>query len=218
MDSRDNAISEIIRQVAVELVHPISPAGWGWADAIRIGRGGARTVPSDECFVWGGKLFLARRMEERLEPEEWRPILASSLILKWRLESGVKRKILLRLILPVIAVFITSTALLLAYGLGSSIQLSTRQQWIIGLNLAATVALVIVPSLLYGSYYREAKLLADSQAARLVGSRAFLDVLRKIDHMGLRDVERAKSEHRWSPRVGIERRISNLQGYSDQIG
>src|SRR5262249_20704462 len=154
-------------QLGVELAHPVSPKGWAWANTVRVGRGW-RTVPSDECFVWGGKLFLAKRMEEQLEPEEWRPILASSLILKWRLEADVKLRILLLLLLPVLIVFALSQALLvmsLLNSSSSSTRPSPEQQWIFGFNLAAILALVLIPSILYGSYYQEAKLIADTHAA-----------------------------------------------------
>ena len=209
-DSRDGRIIEIIEELSRQLAFAKSPGRLAWADSVSMGRSW-RTVPSDECFVRGKKLYLAKRMHDKLEPEEWRPILASSLILKWRLEGSVKRTILIRIVLPLFLLFAFSTSLLVVFGLSSSDQITAGQRWIFGFNFATLLALVIIPGFSYGSYYQEAKLVADRQAADLVGRQAFLDALRKIDMMGWRDVEKAKAKHRWTPRVGIERRIKNLR-------
>ncbi len=205
---RDKRIVEIISEISAQLGIQKFPRRIVWTDELPGGRG--RTiVGSDECLVWDSQLILAKRIRNELEPDEWRPIIASSLILSSDLQKKVLKKIFTRLILPSVVPF-ALPVIIFALGF-NSVGVYAGPVWGVLFFVASLFALILIPSFLYGDYYQEAKLVADRQAAELVGRQSFLDILWKIDGMKLEDVERAKGKHRGLPRLGLDRRISNLQ-------
>jgi hypothetical protein len=207
--SNDQRIVEIVREIATQLDVPRFPRKVVWSDSLPGSRGGI--LGSDECLVWDSQIILAKRMQGKLEPNEWRPIVASSLILHSKLRKNVLRKIFARLVLPPLLPCILAIVL---FGQGfNSAGVYAGPSWIVAFFVITLFALILIPAFLYGDYYQKAKLIADRQAAELVGQERFLEALKKIDQMGLKDVEKTKGKHRGSPRLGLDRRISNLQGY-----
>jgi|SRR2546425_13073335 len=210
-DSRDQRIVEIVGELATQLDVHRFPRKVVWSDYLPGGRG--RTIlGSDECVVWDSQIILAKRMQHKLEPDEWRPIVASSLILNSKLRKNVVRKIFAR------RVFLPALPFIVAAGLfGSGFNsggVYAGPKWIVLFFVITLFALILVPAFFYGNYYQGAKLVADRQAAELVGRQRFLDLMRKIDQMNLEDVEKAKGKHRGVPRLGLDRRITNLQDYT----
>jgi membrane protein CcdC involved in cytochrome C biogenesis len=172
-------------------------------------------VGSDECVVAQNAIVLARRMQGKLEAKEWKPIIISSFILSFRLENGVRKKNFVRLILPPLALFLGVLAFSAQF---FRYAVFRGPMWLAFLLLLSLLALMLVPTSLWGTYYPEAKLRADRTAAALVGNQVFLDLLRKIDLMAFKDVEKAKGRHIGSARLGIDRRIANLERIDPFVG
>jgi len=208
---RDARIVQIIQELSNQLGIEKFPRTIVWTNELPGGR--SRTVVgSDESFVWDSQLVLAKRMQDALGPDEWRPIIASSLILSSKLRKNVLKKIFIRLILPPALPFALSI-FLFASGFNSA-GVYVGPTWIVLFFVASLFTLMIIPGFLFGDYYQEAKLVADRQVADLVGRQRFLDILWKIDGMDWDDVEQAKGRHHGAPRLGLDRRIGNLRDYS----
>jgi len=172
----------------------------------------------DYCFIQPNlfgpsTIELAKCMKERLEPEEWRPLMAASLIFKAKKGKMVVRYTFTRFLLPeilaVVAVLVFfETALLLP-------------ELHITVGMFTAVAAVLLFGVLFfglsslGGCIKKMLLMADVQAAELVGKEALLHTLRKIDDLGLGDLERLKGSglkarfRRWH-RPSVPERIENL--------
>jgi Zn-dependent protease with chaperone function len=120
-------------------------------------------------------------MSGKLEPEEWAPLIASSLIFNEKIEPKLKRKFLTRLVLPAIVPLLVFP---LSYFVADQI---IR---LIYLVVSGVVLVFILRS--YMPYLKRGKLAADLEAASLVGKDAFSRVLMKIDSMKLSDIETLK--------------------------
>jgi hypothetical protein len=217
MDPRDQRIVEIVASLATGLGLRKFPHRVVWRESVELAdspRGMETWVGSDDCFVLKDKIVLPERMRDRLGPEEWRPIIASALVLRLKMRRKVLTKIFTRLMLPPIASLALSIAFFIQ-GLDSTGTFA-GPFWVELLMLFSLIACVFVPRVLYGRYFQSAKLVADREAAELVGRGAFLEVLSKIETMKLEDVEDyAKGKwHSGETRLAITKRISNLQNYT----
>ena len=165
-----------------------------------------RADRSDECGFVGRKfnfLVLPKALMGRLQPEEWGPLIAVSII---RSKSGGKlarRAGLTRVVLPasLIGLVLVVVAIIFA-----------KEQWTPLVLDVAGLASTVVLTLMYAPEGKKITLLTDRRAAEVVGRENFLQVLQKIDGMGLKDVERLKAgglRRRFRP--SITERIDNLQ-------
>jgi hypothetical protein len=212
-DSRDQKILEIIGELRAQLKVPNCPRNLLWAERIKTGdsdRSGSKPIGSDECYLGKNAIVLPMHMRDKLEPEEWRPIIASGIILNMRLRPGVVKKIKTRLWFPPLTMLILAV-FFFAQGPFDSTGNFHGPTWVLPLLSFSLVAVLVVPWTLYGRYYRQAKLIADRDSAEIVGKQAFLDVMMKLDQMGLQDLEKAKRNHFTSPRLGINIRINNIR-------
>ena len=165
-----------------------------------------RADRSDECGFVDRKfnfLVLPKALMGRLQPEEWGPLIAVSII---RSKSGGKlarRAGLTRVVLPasLIGLVLVVVAIIFA-----------KEQWTPLVLDVAGLASTVVLTLMYAPEGKKITLLTDRRAAEVVGRENFLQVLQKIDGMGLKDVERLKAgglRRRFRP--SITERIDNLQ-------
>jgi hypothetical protein len=154
---------------------------------------------SDDCyFVRGrGKLAVPWWMRGRLEPEEWRPLMTSSLIYNRRLIWTMPAD----LVMVLLATFI----LLLA---GAVLFYPTFG----ALGFLVYLFILFGPFLQqrFSQVRKNLKLKADREASRLVGIGAFLGVLEKIDSLGMKDVE-------WVKRRGLSRYFSSKPSTTERI-
>jgi len=170
---------------------------------------------SDYCFTlptFSGPVLIApaQRMKGKLDPEEWRPLMAASFIFQFKKWKIVIKYMLTRLLLPeilaVIAVLVLSEIVSEPY---FTVEMFT-----------AVVAVLLFGVLFFsmsslGRYIKKLMLMADVEAAELVGKEALLHSLRKIDDLGLEDLERLKGSGlkarfwRWY-RPSVPQRIENL--------
>lgn len=168
--------------------------------------------PSDQCAFSEGQMTLQKMMRGRLSPEEWRPLIASSLI--YEFSPDVPRKLYLARGLRVAPAFILALApLVLVRLLFPTVNIPALGA------IGYFFAVLFVYSTLFwdiAKLRKKLRLKADRNAASLVGRELFLGTLRKIDALRLRDVEERKSEKvGWTldrtPYPNITLRIDNLE-------
>jgi hypothetical protein len=138
----------------------------------------------DECLVERYCLTLSGRMKGVLEPDEWRPIIASSLIFSKKLRKRILKGIILSLaafLLVALALFLELPVLLpqpyTVTKRGSS------QTSALGYFIAQLLAVALVPLgsiLISGQYAKRLRRLADKKATDLVSASAFLSSLNKV--------------------------------------
>jgi len=178
-----------------------------WEDSIYLGRGGRIPVPVDYVFVGGRRMILAKRMQGVLAPEEWRPLIGSTLLVR----SWARPRVVKSLLVAIIAALVYYVpVLLLAFEtsvLGSA-----------GIYLTSPIFPLVIGLLtlmVFGRVYspeaHKEALRADLQAAGLVGRDMFLTTLQKIDSMGFKDVEKLNRKSSMFKQPSIQERIQNLQ-------
>ncbi len=193
----DAAIIEVAREVAGQCGisgFDLKRVSWVWPDQ------------SDECRFLGRNrnvLLLPKALAGRLQPSEWRPLIAASIISASSGGKLIRREALARMIIPATLVGLGLVAVALSF---------LKQQWTPGvLEVAGATAFAFLV-FMFAPAVKKNSLFVDRLAAEVVGRENFLQVLQKIDAMGLKDVERLKAggvRRRFKP--SLTERIENLQ-------
>jgi len=177
-----------------------------WTDSIWGPRGGGRLVPSDQSLILpAGDLCLAKRMKGKLTPEEWKPIIASALIYQKKLAPNLKGKAITNIVLPVVVSVVILGAILV---LSKNLRIG-----VLFLVVIATLVLLLGFNR-FTPYQKRARLEADVQATKLVDREFFVEVLRKIQALGMKDVEdreRKAARGSVSEFPSITERLDNLR-------
>jgi MFS family permease len=147
-------------------------------------------------------------MMGRLTVEEWQPLIASSLIYEKKLTRTLRR----RTVYAIGLMFLLLGGPLIASAL-------LRMVWIAVFYVVFVVPAFLLARHLYYPYVKEARLMADTEASEAVGRDSLLDVFKKIDMMGLWDIEKRKTgkgiwNSRSSGMPSITERIDNLERHS----
>jgi hypothetical protein len=166
----------------------------------RIGR-----MDSDECKFIRDTIILPKRLRGVLEAEEWRPIMASSLIYHKRLVRSQPLRITWAVLLVTALVILGGALILRFFG-------PER----LGILWLIYVLFVVGPIFLnmVTQVWKKLRLQADFEVAKLMGKEAVTSVLRKIDGLRLEDVETTKTRRilpHFSSKPNINERIANLQ-------
>ena len=144
-------------------------------------------IPYDGCIFHGNQILLPESTRDKLQPEEWAPLIASELIYQRKLVEKRLVGLLLRL-LPLTAVYIIAPVILWQVGLISfrgATTLSAAPTPVI----AAFFELVIITSAVFAlilyivlglRYDSQMRLKADTLVAKLTGKTVFLSALQKI--------------------------------------
>ncbi len=190
----DQAVIGIIKDLKTQLniPYPDITTIVRWQTIVpQEGKRGVQVIRSDNCLIQGSTVYLAENMRSRLNPDDWRPIIASELIYSRKLGRVKSRGILARAV-SIIILYAISWFLLpplfAAYNLS------------LGILIIIGPFLILVAILIVALYQTKLRFVADRQASGLVGTRAFQASLRKIGQASPGDV------------AGIERRIENLNG------
>jgi hypothetical protein len=212
----DQAIVEIAKNMCHQIgVTRFNPKRVSWL-AVRPRRSG-NPITSDSCNFDRTRVIMPLSLRGRMPTEELKSVIAPALI--FQSNSGIRLRYNLAILsfAPYIVGMGTLGTLL-------GIRVLSLQRG----SLAALVFLVVflVLFLLFfllvanGSalYSRKLRLIADDQAAKLVGSQNLLHVLKEIDAMKLEDIEANKTRepNAWSLRrrpswrPSIIERIENL--------
>ena len=147
------------------------------------------------------------RMMGKLTVEEWRPLIASSLMFEKKIRRTLRSR----------AFLLTGLPLIVSLALPITAAILLQMAWIIFLYPVLVLPLAYLGSRRYSSDLKKARLEADTQTSAVIGKNQLLDVLKKIDNMGLNDIDRLKTG-RGGPRLAglpsITERIENLQTVS----
>jgi len=147
------------------------------------------------------------RMMGKLTVEEWRPLIASSLLFEKKIRRTLRGK----------AFLFTGVPLIVALAVPISVAIVFQTPLLILLYPVLVLPLAYLGGKRYSLDLKKARLEADTQASVVVGKNSLLDVLKKIDLMGLDDIDRLKSGRggrRIAGLPSITDRIANLQGVS----
>jgi hypothetical protein len=164
------------------------------------------TFDSDKCSFGRIVGYFPAQMKGRLEPKEWRPIMASSRFLR---QIGANP--------PVRSFFVTFFAgFIFLVGIAGASVVGFGWGLAIALLIIAASALALVNSFTQGR--KTLRLQADLLAARVEGRQAFLSVLRKIQTFGLTDIvntEKKRLRRHFSSRPSLSERIHNLELFNE---
>ena len=152
-------------------------------------------------------MVMPARMMGKLTVEEWRPLIASSILFEKRMKRKLRGKAFLLTALPVILALAVPIAAAIVF----------HAALLILLYPVLVLPLAYLGSRSYSSDLKKARLEADSQASAVIGKNQLLDILKKIDMMGLDDIDRLKTGRggrRLAGLPSITERIQNLHGLS----
>src|SRR3989441_3082940 len=212
--SEDEQILRLIGELCHQLNTPkLVPRKVFWKDMVQvpIAETSARIeMPSDLVATGGGNIVLPKRMQGVLTIEEWRPIIASSLIfMRW-----IRPKMVRTLELSVLGVlgYAIATFLLLrrfGYGIYSFQGLALHPAVLLLLG----AALFVITGRYFSPEARQELLRADKKAAELYGRDEFVRALQKIDSMGFADVEELEKKKKRSmyDKPSVAERLENLE-------
>jgi len=180
-----------------------------WSSIVPLGRS-VVPIPSDWCFFLFHAIVMPARMMGKLTPEEWRPLIASSILYQKQLRRSADRRQALYIVFPTFLALLSSAIIV---GI-------LRVYW-----ASLIVLLLIIPLLVLGNrrsrpYLKKAMLEADTKASALTGKESFLQVLRKIDIMRQGDAEVSKADERSRRRLALPslvERVDNLQGIPSNL-
>jgi hypothetical protein len=195
-------IEDICRTLDIKWV----PKRISWIDSYQSGytRSGPviSDVPSDHPVFREDTLMIAPSMRGRLEPGEWRPILASSLIYYAQFATRKSLGVLARICLVLAPVLLAFIALLLTVGPNSP------GPYLL-LGIIGPVAAIIGGFLWVSSYLRQTWLSADRKASNYVGPQVMLATLEKIQGFKIHEIEGGRSNDKpsLSQRIAFPRRF-----------
>lgn len=147
------------------------------------------------------------RMMGKLTVEEWRPLIASSILFEKKVRRKLRGKAFLVTVMPLILAIAVPIAAAIAF----------HTYWLTFLYPVLVIPLAYLGSRSYSSDLKKARLEADTQASVAVGKNLLLEVLKKIDMMSLDDIDRLKTGRggrRLAGLPSITERVENLQTVS----
>ena len=176
-------------------------------------------MPYDEVVLSKSQIMLPAAMRTKLEPEEWKPIIASALIMSKKLRRKMVGRTLMGL--GVFVAISIALFLILPTLLPGSVTVCRNGScgaaplgYMIALYAGFPIPL-IGTSILGVIFGRKVRLTADRMAAELVGATYFLRVLNKI--AGIVGVQASSRKRRGgpiSPFPSLQSRILNLQNHT----
>ncbi len=170
-----------------------------WSDWEKFG-----SQPSDECSFVGDSIILPKRMRGVIDPDEWKPIIASRIIYRKRwMRSQPWRQTLAMLVSIPLVIF---GGALMAFLFGPS---RFAIPWLV------YVVVVVGPLFLnlVTQAQKSMRLHADAETAVLFGEKNLLSVLKKIELLKLDDVEKTKNSRimrHFSKKPSITERIETI--------
>ncbi len=207
--SEDEAILSIAVELCKELQVQNAPVYLDWvAWRDKGGPGFSLAFMAADTILWGQSwLTLPKRMKGMLSPEEWRPLLASSLIYNHQLRRKLVSSEVKKAGIPSLLIGIPFYLYVGLPGIQRAFASNSLSQ--MGLWSVFFFAPVVLVGLLGSKVEKGLRLRADRQAADLVGNESFVSSLRKMKGMQFRELER------WRPDIPkLSQRLSNLTKYS----
>ena len=224
----DDRILETFRELCQQLtITNYNATSVTWRSDIQRGRmkGGTPimgVLPWDICVLSKNTIILPLHMREELEPEQWRPIIASSLFYKKTLRTRIIIGIALRtLLFAVIALALYFALQILFPQPYTAVQSNGASNTgplggFVGI-LFAPIILFVGPSYSSYTYLRRIRLLADQDAADIVGAPLFISVLTQIQQLdtnGYGNTSNRRGAGGGYSLPTLQQRLQNLQTYS----
>jgi hypothetical protein len=219
---RDPQILEITnslcQQLGITNYHPTFVSWQVYAYENRRNPSNRKEFPPDDCLLEKYAVTLPGSMRGKLDPDEWRPIIASSLIFSKKMRRRTFYGFLLPAILFVALAIVVALELpvLFPQPFNSHDRSGNPYTIPLGSIFGNIVALVLAGpgTVLTGTVFaRKTRLRAEENAADLVGTENFLSSLRKI--AGLTNPQQQKRGGgiaRPTPLLpSLDKRISNLE-------
>ncbi len=198
----DERILLVARELCSQLgITKIIPGGISWADRVGL----MKVSFGQALFTIFGEMILPRCLVGKLDVEEWRPLIASSIIFRGRLQWKSSAGMAVRMSLPIIPVALALVVLLPF--LGEQQPLFLRSSLVVGL-ISFYLALAALAWSASWRHMKRMNLTADAQAAEHVGRERFLEVLKKLDSL---ELEEKGFRARLQPRPTIRERIQNIE-------
>ncbi len=176
-------------------------------------------VPYDGCMFVGNKVILPESTRDKLQPEEWAPLIASELVYKRKLLEKRRLGLLIR-ILPLTAVYIIIPVILWQIGIlnlqGTTTVRGAPTPVVVAFFQLYSGTALIFAMVLYGllgfRFNKQMRLKADAIAAGLTGKAVFLSALEKIGRAFPSIMARGRPSLTYPPgRPSIEKRIEGIQ-------
>lgn len=228
-DEDDEKILTVTRELCRDLRFPFDPVTVYYYVWLKFG--GIRLAPSDHCLfaVKGlrrGWLQLPAVLRGKLNPSEWKPLIASSLIYAFNPSFRRKRRFgILLFPMVVIALGLVDIVVIQLFYAEFSVASSAMERFLLlqfpNLLFSLEGLLFVLAARKWNMSLRSNFIQADNISAKTLGSAALLQTLVKIDSMALPDLEQGKREKStiWTttgslPWPSINQRIERLQGVS----
>src|SRR5207244_1075983 len=180
MDAYDSQIAQDVEDVSRILGLKITVKVLRWVDRVTRSK-----VNSDDCRFAFGLAAFPDRMKGRLEPKEWRPLLASTLIHRKILARNPPGSILVSMLALFVLMIVGVGILVAIFGYGTGVLPVFPYPVLLG-------GPVLVNVVNQGA--KKHRLQADLEVARIFGKEDLLAALRKIDGLGRPDA--AETENR----------------------
>jgi hypothetical protein len=179
-------------------------------------------LPWDICVLAKNTIILPSHMREELEPDQWRPIIASSLFykktLRTRIIIGITLRTLLFVAITLVLFFALQILLPQPYtAVQSNGAAHTGPLGGLVAILLAPIILFVGPSYTSYTYLRRIRLLADQDAADIVGAPLFISVLTQIQQLdtnGYGNTANRRGAGGGYSLPTLQQRLQNLQTYS----
>lgn len=165
----------------------------------------ADRMPADLVIVLHGEIILPAQMIGKLTPEEWKPLVASSIIFNYTILRGQNLGAVPRIVLPLAAVVVLILVLARVLDLaGSNGFLETA---LVG-SMITGMVIVVMP--LLNRYSQGGRLKADREAAGIVGRESMLQSLTRVRTLREEwNLARGSRGYGFAP--SLNRRIAYLQ-------
>lgn len=181
---RDQEMLSITRDLTMRLgIENFNPEAIHWQTLVPRGNR-FDTVLSDRSIIRGTSLYFAENMRDRLSPEDWRPVIASSLVYDKRIHNKVAIGILAKLV-PIMIVCLIGWILLpplfptiTYYDSKGNPASYWNNGWLIMIVTGFAIMFALIPIVSY--WLRGYRDRADRIAAQTVGTTQFIESLRKI--------------------------------------
>jgi len=218
----DQRILDITRELCAEVgITNYNPFFVSW-EIMDSRRRRPLEFPVDECLPERNCLTLSGKMKNVLEPDDWRPIIVSSLIFSKKFRTRIIEGIVLSftLLLLLAAILYVELPILLPQPYTTITRSGVSITQPVGFYIAYPLDMVIVAlgtTLVALAYAKRLRRLADRRAAEIVSATAFMATLEKIMDSKVQSGDRRGIFGRLVPLLpSLEARISNLKVYSQQ--
>jgi len=180
-----------------------------WQETVNHYKAVVPVIMADECCVDPSLVTLQKDLRGALRPEDWKPLIASSLLYAFKNKRKLRRDLLTKVVAPAAAIWIGVGVVLIV------LAFSYLTSYPVGFYFLL-LGLFLVPYLVNfpkaAIIIRRAKLESDLEVARTFGRDELLVSLKKVERMHLTSIERfeKRSTSRFLSQPTIRQRIDNL--------